>query len=387
MIPDTAEMLRQLVAAPSVSSTKPELDQSNREVLDLLADWLREVDFEIDIRQLPGKPGKANLIARKGKGTGGLACSGHSDTVPYDEVAWSHDPFDMQQREARVFGLGVCDMKGFFPIVLQAASEFDAKRLRRPFTVIATCDEESTMAGARALEESNERPADAVVIGEPTDLRPIVAHKGFMALTMTARGTGGHSSNPFLGRNALEAVHELMSELMDLRESMRVQLRDDRFEVPCPTMNFGCLHAGDSPNRICEAASLEIDVRLMPGQDPSEVRDAVVARAERAAERTGMVVRVHPLKVHTRPFEGDPSGALARLLEAETGTKASTVAFATEAPFFARLGADVVVIGAGSIDQAHRPDEFLDLRKMEKCGRVLRRLIHAYCVEPKAVRY
>ena len=380
MLPKPLEMLRLLVATPSVSSTSADLDQGNVGVLELLASWLEELKFSVELQSLPGKCGKANLIARLGGGTGGVAFAGHADTVPCDPSSWLHDPFEMNHDCGRVTGLGVTDMKGFFPLVIEAASEFQAERLKHPVTVIATCDEETSMAGARFLAENLEKPADVAILGEPTDRRPVIAHKGYAVLIISCKGTGGHSSNPLLGKNALEAMHRVLGRLVEFRDLLKTNCRDASFEIPYPTMNFGCLHAGDNPNRICERAHLEIDLRLLPSQDPEAVLSSLDKCAEELTLETGMEVEIG---VHTTPvpsFEGHHTGALISTLSDISGHSPETAAFCTEAPFYAQMGMDVVVYGPGSIAQAHRPNEYLDWNASQSTISVLQRLINAFCV-------
>lgn len=380
MLPNPLEMLRLLVSTPSVSSTSAELDQSNLGVLELLAGWLEELEFSVEIQHLPGKSGKANLIAQLGRGTGGVALAGHADTVPCDPNSWLHDPFKLALDEGQVSGLGVSDMKGFFPMVIHAVSEFRAERLKHPVTVIATCDEESSMAGARFLAESLEKPADVAIVGEPTDLRPVIAHKGIAMPIISCKGTGGHSSNPSLGKNALEAMHQAMGRLIEFRDTLRTSYRDENFEVPYPTMNLGCLHAGDNPNRICENARLEIDLRLLPGQEPEPMLNSLNKCMKEVAFQTGTEIEIGARITPVPPFEGKREGKLIETLTNITGHSPETVAFCTEAPFYAQMGMDVVVCGPGSIEQAHRPNECLDWNKSQSTIFVLQRLIDTVCM-------
>ena len=167
-IPPLREMLAGLVAIPSVSSPDPALDQPNEAVVARLAEWLEALGFAVEVLPVPGRPGKANLVATLGRGPGGLVLAGHTDTVPFDAGRWSSDPFRLTEREGRLHGLGTADMKGFFPLVLEVAAELEARRLRAPLVVLATADEESTMSGARALAESGRPLGRHAVIGEPT---------------------------------------------------------------------------------------------------------------------------------------------------------------------------------------------------------------------------
>ena len=160
------ERLRALIGTPSVSSVSPEFDQSNRPVIDLLANWLAELGYQIDIMPLPNQPQKANLIATLGQGPGGLVLSGHTDTVPFDDTGWASDPFTLSERDGRLFGLGSADMKSFFALAIEAARQFDANKLQAPLILLATADEESSMEGALSLVAAD-KPKAKYAIVEP----------------------------------------------------------------------------------------------------------------------------------------------------------------------------------------------------------------------------
>ncbi len=177
-LPSMKEQFAALIAAPSVSCTQASLDQSNRPVIDLLAAWLGDLGFAIDIQ--PVSPGKFNLLASFGSGPGGLVLAGHSDTVPYDAALWNTDPLKLTEVDGRWVGLGSCDMKGFFALVIDAVLPLLDQPFEQPLLILATCDEESSMSGARALAEAGRPLGRAAVIGEPTGLKPIRLHKGVM---------------------------------------------------------------------------------------------------------------------------------------------------------------------------------------------------------------
>ena len=378
-IPQREEMLATLVAEPSVSCTDPQRDQGNLGVVHHLAGWLEDLGFQVDVLPLPQKPGKGNLVARRGAAGGaGLVLAGHTDTVPCDESLWSVDPFALAERDSRFYGLGSCDMKGFFPLALAAAQRHATSRLKQPLTIVATADEESSMDGARYLVEQGVPKAAAAVIGEPTGMCPVRAHKGIAMLSIAVQGASGHSSNPALGDNALEAMHRVMGALLEFRAELGKRHVDPGFEVSVPTLNLGCLRAGDNPNRICGHAELQIDLRLLPGMDTAQVVADLRGCVEAASGATPAAVatRFQPIE----PYQTAADGHLVRLLESLSGQRSQTVAFGTEAPFFQSLGMETVVFGAGSIDQAHQPDEFVDGRQMLAMEDALTALIAAYCL-------
>ncbi|MDE0420189.1 MAG: acetylornithine deacetylase [Gammaproteobacteria bacterium] len=377
-LPKPIDMLRTLIAEPSVSCINAAHDQSNLGVIHHLANWLEDLDFRVDVQPLPAKPGKANLVAKRGSGEDGLVLAGHTDTVPCDETLWSVDPFAVTERDSKFYGLGTADMKGFFPLALAAAARYRDAGLAKPLTIVATSDEESSMDGARVLAANGVVKAAAAVIGEPTGLAPIRAHKGVAMISIALAGSSGHSSNPDLGDNALDAMHRVMGAVIAFRRELAERHVDPAFEVCAPTMNLGCLHAGDNPNRICEHAELQIDIRLLPGMDTAHVLDELRQRVEAASEGTRATVQ--PLFEPVLPYQTPSDGPLVKSLEALSGRGARTVAFGTEAPFFQMLGIETVVFGPGSINQAHQPDEFLDATQLEPAQDALAALIGQYCV-------
>src|SRR5690606_36397587 len=169
-LPSLKAQFEALLKAPSISCTQPEHDQSNMEVINLLAGWLETLGFACDIQPIEGQPGKANLVAILGSGPGGLVLAGHTDTVPCNPERWNMDPFALTEADGRWYGLGSCDMKGFFPLIIEAAKDYLDRPFRRPLIVLATADEESAMTGARALVASDLHHARHAVIGEPTGL-------------------------------------------------------------------------------------------------------------------------------------------------------------------------------------------------------------------------
>lgn len=379
-LPDLKSMLARLIAQPSISSASPKWDHSNEAVIRTLADWLEPMGFDVEILEVPGAPGKFNLIATLGQGPGGLVLSGHTDTVPFDDQRWQSDPFTLTERDGRWYGLGTCDMKGFFPLAIEAAREVVGVQLRQPLIILATADEESSMNGARALAEAGRPKARYAVIGEPTGLRPVRMHKGIMMERLRFDGQSGHSSNPALGRNALEGMHEALTELLTLREQWQAKYQNPNFEVQVPTLNLGCIHGGDNPNRICADCELHFDLRPLPGMDMDTLRQTILERIRPVAERRSLSLLFEPLFDGVPPFETKADAELVLACEKLTGHTAHAVAFATEAPWLQKLGLETLVMGPGSIDQAHQPDEYLELSQLDPTVRILRGLIKQFCL-------
>lgn len=386
MPPPTLDMAQRLIAVPSVSSPDPRCDQSNRGVVDLLGEWTEGLGARVALQEV--KPGKWNLIAHFGPAIpgAGLVLSGHTDTVPCNESHWSLSPFAGEVRDGRLYGLGSADMKSFFALVLSAAAALPLARLTQPLTLLATCDEESTMDGARALAEAGRPLGHYAVIGEPTGLRPIRMHKGVMSEAVQVDGIAGHASDPARGANAIDGMARVLDALSAWRRELAAEHRHDGFEVPHPTLNFGAVHGGDSPNRICATCRLALDIRLLPGMGVEATRAALHRRLDGLSlPDPRLRWSCHPLSLGVPPFETAPDADLVSAAEALSGTPAGAVGFGTEAPFLQRLGLETVVLGAGHIEQAHRPDEYLDLAQMERGIELYRRLIERYCLSRQAV--
>lgn len=374
-------MLAPLVACASVSSQDPLLDQSNRAVVELLAQWCADLGARVEVVPIPGHAGKVNLIATLGEGAGGLVLAGHTDTVPWDADRWQSDPFVLQERGGRLYGLGATDMKGFFPIALAAMAQADAGRLRAPIVLLATADEESSMSGARALAAAGRRLGRHAVIGEPTAMRPVRAHKGIVMARILVRGRAGHASNPALGNSALEGMHAVMAALLAWRAALQARWQDPVFEVPGPTLNLGCIHGGDNPNRICADCELQIDLRLLPSMPPEEILHGLRDRVADALAGTGLGFSVEPMIDPVPPFATAAGAPIVAAAERLTGSPAGTVGFASEAPMLAAAGMDVLLFGPGDIECAHQPDESIDRARVAPAVDILRGLIRRFCVE------
>jgi len=380
--PKLLDMIAALISTPSISSVNPDFDQGNREVIELLAGWLSGLGFRSEILPIASQPHKANLIATLGEGPGGLVLAGHTDTVPFDEGRWNHDPFQLTRADGRLYGLGTCDMKAFLALATEAASDFAALQLKQPLIIVATADEESSMSGAKALVDARRPQARYAVIGEPTGMRPVRMHKGILMEAIHLRGRSGHSSDPALGNSALEGMQLVLGELLRWRTELQAQNRNPLFAVPYPTLNLGHIHGGDNPNRICADCELHIDLRPLPGMDLQALRDTMQNRLQAAIRDTGLELGCRPLFAGTPAMETPASSEIVRVTEALTGHQAGAVAFGTEGPYFTEMGINTVVLGPGDIDQAHQPDEYLAEERIAPTLELLRNLIRRFCVAP-----
>jgi len=376
--------MRALIGTPSVSSTNTLYDQSNLPVIHLLADWLENLGFCVNIHPLIGQAGKANLIATIGprhKGADGLVLSGHTDTVPYDESHWQQDPFKLTERDNNLYGLGSTDMKSFFALAIATAAKFKASDFKRPLTILATADEESAMSGAQALSKEQLQHAKYALIGEPTGLVPVRMHKGVMMESLTVTGHAGHSSNPSLGASATEGMHQLINELLKWREELQARHNNPVFEVSTPTLNIGSIHGGDNPNRICSHCETQIDIRPLPGMDINLLRADLKKRLHKVLpESSRLQLLYRPIFNGVPPFETPANATFTRLVESLSGKPAEAVAFGTEAPYLNKLGLDTIVMGPGSIDQAHQANEYIPTQQITPYSNFLQQLVQDICI-------
>ncbi|MCP4430278.1 MAG: acetylornithine deacetylase [Gammaproteobacteria bacterium] len=377
-LPTSEQMITELIAIPSVSCVLSDLDMSNRNVIEVIASWAEPLGFNCEIQEVTD--GKFNLIARAGTGTDGLVLSGHTDTVPCNESRWSHDPFTMTKHLDRLYGLGSCDMKSFMALALTAIECFDLKKLKRPLTLVATADEESTMCGAKLIADNGKKLGRFCIIGEPTDLTPVRQHKGVLSQSIQLIGRSGHASNPALGNNALEGMHELIGNLLTYRDGIQQKYNNHAFEIPTPTLNLGHIHGGDNSNRICGDCELLIDIRYLPEMSIEQLISDITGLSNAVAERRGLSCNCKIMGDGLAAMDTAEASEIAQFLTFCTGKKSTSVAFGTEAPYFNRMQTETMVIGPGSIRQAHQPDEYLPIEQIKPTIDLLKNLIHRFCL-------
>ncbi|MCG8036095.1 MAG: acetylornithine deacetylase [Candidatus Thiodiazotropha taylori] len=378
--PNYIEMMSRLIGAASVSSVNPEWDMGNGAVIELLDSWFRALGFETEILAVPGRPGKFNLIASYGRGSDGLVLSGHTDTVPFDEDKWSSDPLKLSEREQRLYGIGTADMKGFFAVILEAVRELPLDQLKKPLVIVATADEESDMCGAKSLLELHRQLGRHAVIGEPTGLKPVRMHKGVSMESIVLTGQSGHSSNPQLGRNALEGMQLVLGEVLNWRTDLQRRFKNPAFEIDVPTLNLGHIHGGDNPNRICGKCELQFDLRPLPGMDLQLLRAELSERIESCLYDSGLEWHYKPLFDGIPAVETPAEAAIVKAVERFTDSQAGAVAFGTEAPYLNSMGMETVICGPGSIDQAHQPDEYIPLEHIQPAINLIQSLIRKFCL-------
>lgn len=329
---------------------------------------------------------KAGLIAHIGpQRPGGVVLSGHTDCVPVDGQPWSRPPFALTEEYGRVYGRGTSDMKGFIATVLAAIPAMAAAPLTRPIQLALTFDEELGTIGAPAVVEALlarfPRP-DVVLIGEPTLMEVVNAHKGVRAFRVTATGKDGHSSQPHLAANAITAITRIAARIADVAETHRQAAADPRFDPPYTTFNLAMVAGGQALNIVPRQAELTFEFRPVPADDTSAIADDLRRFAEEEVlpdlrRDTGVGDIGFEVLAVARALGAEPDGpaeALARTLSGYTGPS-RTVPFGTDGGHFQAAGLSTVVLGPGSIEQAHQPDEWIALSELAAGERLLADLV------------
>jgi len=385
--PQLLEMIEQLISLPSVSSTNADIDTSNQPVIHLLANWLNDLGFNCQLipsTEDPDSAYKVNLVSWIGPegpaGDNGLVLSGHTDTVNFDQTGWNTDPFKATQIDNNLYGLGTADMKSFLAIAIEAAKEFSHQNLKQRLTIVATADEESTMQGAKTLAGSKQKLGKYCIIGEPTDLTPVNQHKGVCMEAIKVLGQPGHSSDPNLGNNALDGMRMVINELELFKQDLAEKNVNHDFVVPVPTLNFGHIHGGDNPNRICADCQLHIDIRPLPGMQLATLRDELHERVEKITQPLGLKVEFEALFDGVPAFKTNEDSKIVQLTQDLSNKKSKSVAFGTEGPYFNAMGMETIVLGPGSIDQAHQQNEYLSLDAINPTIDLLRNVIKEVCL-------
>ncbi|WP_041867696.1 acetylornithine deacetylase [Sodalis glossinidius] len=377
-LPPFIELYRALIATPSISATDAALDQSNEALITLLAGWFRDLGFQVEVQPVPGTCNKFNMLASVGSGPGGLLLTGHSDTVPFDDGRWTRDPFVLTEHDNKLYGLGTADMKGFFAFVLDSLRDIDVASFKKPLYVLATADEETSMAGARYFARSSQLRPNCAIIGEPTSLTPVHAHKGHLSNAVTVMGQSGHSSDPERGVNAIEVMHEAISHLMLLRDTLQTRYHHPAFVIPYPTMNFGHIHGGDAANRICGGCELHMDIRPLPGLTLGDLEELMTDALAPVSERWPGRITMSALHPPIPGYECPTDAPLVQVVEKLLGVETEVVNYCTEAPFIQAL-CPTLVLGPGSINQAHQPDEFIDTAFIKPARELITQIVQHFC--------
>ena len=373
----TIELVKRLVGFDTTSR------ESNLSLIALAQERLEEAGARCRVTY-DGTRSKANLFASFGpEGDGGIVLSGHTDVVPVDGQDWSSDPFKAEIRDDKIFGRGTADMKGFIATALSLTDDIAGAEFVRPIHFALSYDEEVGCIGARGLladlAAAEIRPALAI-IGEPTLMRAVGAHKAGAVLRTRCCGREGHSSKPDLGANAVMMAGEFVAYLHALGEELKSD-RDPRFEPPYTTVQANMIAGGTAVNVLAREATVTWEYRALPDRDT----DALMGRIRDHVEteilpryRSGAPGARFETVVHAA-YPGltfhDESPAVALVRELSGANQVEAVSYGTEAGLFQDAGIAAVVCGPGSIDQAHKADEFVALSELASCEKFLRKVI------------
>lgn len=378
---DTIAWLTRLVAFDTTSRN------SNLELIDAVQAALRQHGLDPWLaRNAEGN--KANLFctlpAADGQTQGGIVLSGHTDVVPVDGQDWATDPFTLTEKDGRLYGRGSCDMKGFIACALALVPEFMALPRKKPLHLALSYDEEVGCIGAPVmLAELKARgiEADGCVVGEPTSMQPVVAHKGINVYRCRVHGKAAHSSLTPQGCNAIEHAARLITHIRDVADDWRANGPfDPAFDVPATTMTTTMITGGIAVNTIPDSCEFHYELRNLPGLAPDQVQEQIRHYAE--TELLPHMRREYPqarlefaCDAAAPSMNASEQAAITRLARALTRDDAvRKVAYGTEAGLFQNAGIPAVVCGPGSIEQAHKPDEFVEIAQLQRCEQFLRQL-------------
>jgi len=375
---NSVQILDRLIGFPTVSR------DSNLALIEYVRDFLAERGVESRLyKDAEGR--KANLYASIGPSErGGVLLSGHTDVVPVDGQQWGSNPFRLQERGARLFARGSADMKGFLACALRAAERATARTLWLPLQLAFSYDEEVGCLGVRSLIDDMaewSHRARFCIVGEPTLLRTAVGHKGKTALRATCHGRAAHSACPDQGINAIHMASELIGRIRRRQESIAQSgERDPAYDVPYTTLHVGTIQGGAALNIVPARCELEFEIRNLPADDPAGLVDAI--RADAAAIADSMHgdanTRIDLDLIQQYPGLDTPAESeVVELAAALTGNRERIkVGFGSEGGLFSsRLGIPTVVCGPGSIDQAHKADEFVAIDQLQRCDAMMDALL------------
>jgi acetylornithine deacetylase len=374
----TPETLARLAAFPTISA------DSNEALISYAVGRIEAAGGRIHT-MAGALPGKFNLLASFGPNTGaGLVLSGHSDVVPVRGQDWKTDPFTLTQKDDRLYARGSSDMKGFLSAMLTAAERMDSKRLNRPLHLAFSYDEEIGCVGVRDLLarlKAENFQAQGCIIGEPTEMRVVTGHKGKLAGCICCRGIPAHSANPTLGCNAIHLAAAMVREAEALQSWLAANgARDTAYAFPYTSVHIGTISGGTALNIVPEYCRMDFEIRSLAADDPAILVERLREGAARIIAEAGKG-EIEIKVTNTYPGLNTPADApLAKAALRAAGTENGKVSFGTEGGLFEEmLSLPIIVCGPGSIDRAHKPDEYVTIGELEACDAFLDRMIETLC--------
>jgi acetylornithine deacetylase len=371
-------LLAELIGFDTVSR------ESNLDMIEFVRQYLAELGVESELFYNAERT-KANLFATIGpRERGGIVLSGHTDVVPVEGQAWTVEAFRLTERDGRLYGRGTADMKGFIASVLAAVPTFLERELTLPVHLAFSYDEEVGCLGVRPmlaeLERRTPKPA-LCLIGEPTELKPVLGHKGKLAMRCHVKGAPCHSAYAPYGVNAIQYAARMIGRLEEIGEQLaQPEHHDERFDPPFSTVQTGVIKGGRALNIVPAECEFDFEVRALPGFNAHQVADELQTYAEgellpkMRAVKSDADIRFHSLSAYPG-LATSPDSEAARLLALISGSNEfGTVAFGTEGGLFDEAGIPTVVCGPGSMDQGHKPDEFITSEQLSACDAMLTRL-------------
>ena len=336
--------------------------------------------------------GKANLFASVGpRHVPGVLLSGHTDVVPVAGQAWTRPPFEATVSDGKLYGRGSCDMKGFIAVALDVLLSAAGQALARPLQLALSYDEEIGCVGVRRLLDvlhlAPQRPF-LCIVGEPTNMHFALGHKGKASYRVHCHGQEAHSSLAPLAANAIHLASDFIARLRHTQKQLQQQgAHDDAYDIAYSTVHVGRIDGGKALNIVPNLCTLEFEIRHLPADDPEVMLAQLAEQAEaiaREAKKVSGVADIHIETLNAYPgLDTSPTVDAVRWLNqfAAPGTEQVKVAFGTEGGLFAqRLKVPVVVCGPGSIEQAHKPDEYVALSQLQACERLLHTLLESLAV-------
>jgi acetylornithine deacetylase len=383
----SVELLKTLVGFDTTSR------ESNLQLIEFVRDYLARFDVPCELVYNDGRS-KANLFATIGPvDQPGIVLSGHTDVVPADGQPWTVPPFALTERDGKLFGRGTADMKGYIACVLALVPALVSAPLRMPVHIALSYDEEVGCLGVRSLlKVLEQRPVKPLlcIIGEPTELKPVLGHKGKLAMRCDVHGHPCHSAYAPLGVNAIEYAAELIGELGRIGQRLKApEQHDARFDPPYSTVQTGVISGGKALNIVPADCRFDFEIRALPSQNPSLVAQQLQTYAEQQvlprmrAVNQQSDIRFSELSAYPG-LATDAQSQAAELIAAFCGSREfGTVAFGTEGGLFDAAGIPTVVCGPGSMDQGHKPDEFVSLDQLHACDAMLQRLLASVRLAPE----